>query len=226
MTAQYGGRPLSEIDRRWIVANVMAAAAIAAAGLLDYLAREWLKAGGAETPLTVTAIHTAISTVLCATSSMIYAWFTGAVLRVMAPALQLRQWMALHLAAGAVVGIGAALTYTAPTGEPDEWSEAAFPYWMLLASLFVAACALVGAVFGALQVLVLRRAAEGTRSWIIISALAAAVMGLVMIPSFVFNSTDGTFAREFAAESVIFVGAVAASFVMLLALRRLRPRAA
>ena len=39
---------MSEIDRRWIVANVIAAVALAAAGFLDYVARDWLEAGGVK----------------------------------------------------------------------------------------------------------------------------------------------------------------------------------
>jgi hypothetical protein len=217
---------VSEVGRRWIVANVVAGIASVVAGFLDYAARIGLEAGGAETPLTVTAIYAAVSAVLYAGSLAIYAWFTGAVLRVIAPAMQLRQWMALHLTVGAVAGIGAALIYTAPTGEPDKWSDAAFLDWMLLALRFVAVCTLVGAVVGVFQAHVLRRAAEGTRSLIVISALSTAVVALLKIPSHVLNSTDGTFAREAADQGTNFVAFVASAFVMLLALHRLRPRTA
>ena len=215
---------MSEVDRRWIVANVVAGIASVVTGLLDYAARIGLEAGGAETPLTITAVYAAVSAVLYAGGFAIYAWFTGAVLRVIAPALQLRHWMALHLAIGAVAGVGAALFYTAPTGEPDEWSGAAFLDWIFLALLFVAVCALIGVVVGHLQALVLRRAAEGTRSWIVISALATGVVGLLTIPSLVLNPTDGTFGREAADQGASFVAFVASAIVMLLALRRLRPR--
>ena len=123
-------------------------------------------------------------------------------------------------------GFGLALTYTAPTGEPDDWSETGLLEWTLLVLLFLAAFALVGAAIGSLEALVLRRAAEGMRNWIAISALAAAVMVLTAIPVLLFYPADGTFVREVATEGVVFVSAVAGGFVMLLALRRLRPRTA
>ena len=133
-----------------------------------------------------------------------------------------------------VLGFGLALTYTAPTGEPEEWSDTGFLDWMLLVLfldwtllfLFVAGCALVGAVLGSLQALVLRRAAEGMRRWIVISALATAVMGLVMIPTLLFSPSDGTFAREAADQGVLFVVTVVVAFVMLPAVHGLRPRTA
>ena len=76
---------MSEIDRRWIVANLIAAAALVAAGFLNYAVRDWLEAGGAETPFGVTMIYAAVSAVLIAGSCAVYAWFTGAVLRQIAP---------------------------------------------------------------------------------------------------------------------------------------------
>jgi hypothetical protein len=217
---------LSEIDRRWIVANVIVAAGLAAAGLLDYVAREWLEAGGAETPFGITITYAVVSAVLTALSFAVYAWFTGAVLRQILPALSLRSWMLLHLALGIVLGFGLALAYSAPTGEPDYWSDAVFLEWMLLVLLFLAGFALLGAAFGSLEALVLRRAAEGMRSWIGISALAGVVVALLASPALLFYPANGTFVREVATDGVIFVGAVAGSFVMLLALRRLRPRTA
>jgi hypothetical protein len=218
---------VSEIDRRWILACLIAAIVSAMEGFLNHAVRDWLEAGGAETPFAVTAIYAAVSAVLNVGSAAVYAWFTGAVLRLIAPALPGRQWIALHLAIGAVVGIGTALVYSAPTGEPEDWSDAEFIGWTLLVFLFVAVCALVGAILGSLQALVLRRAAEGMRYWIVISALATAVIGLAMTPTLLFfSSDDGSFAREAADQGVTFVGSMAAAFVMLLALRRLRPRAA
>ena len=224
-----------EIDRRWIVACLIAAIASAAEGFLDYAAREWLEAGGADTPFGVTVIYAVVSAVLIAGSLAVFAWFTGAVLRQIAPALPWRQWLALHLAIGVVFGFGLALTYTAPTGEPEKWSGIGFldRMWLVFLFLdwtslflFVVAIALVGAVLGSLQALVLRRAAEGMRSWIVLSALATAVMGLVMIPTLLFSPLDGTFAREAAEQGVGFVGFMMAAFVMLPALHRLRPRTA
>ena len=225
---------MSDISRRWIVACLIAAIASAAERFLDYAVREWLEAGGADTPFGVTVIYAGISGVLFAGSVAVYAWFTGAVLRQIAPALPWRQWLALHLAIGVVLGFGLALTYTAPTGEPKEWSDTGFLYWKLLVLfldwtllfLFVAGCALVGAVLGSLQALVLRRAAEGMRRWIVISALATAVMGLVMIPTLLFSPSDGTFAREAADQGVLFVVTVVVAFVMLPAVHGLRPRTA
>ena len=216
---------MSDISRRWIIACLIAAIASAAQGFLDYAVRNWLEAGGAETPFGVTAIYAAVSAALIAGSCAVYAWFTGAVLRQIAPALALRRWMALHLAIGVVVGLGLGLIYTAPTDEPDGWSDVGVLEGMLLVLLFVA-CALVGAALGSLQALVLRRAAEGMRSWITISALATVAMGLVMIPALLSYPTDGTFVREAASQGVTFVGSMLAAFVMLPALRRLRPRTA
>ena len=217
---------MSEIDRGWIAAYLITATAAVAAGFLNYAVRDWLEAGGAETPFGVTMIYAAVSAVLIAGSCAVYAWFTGAVLRQIAPAFPGRQWLALHLAIGVVTGFGLALTYTAPTGEPDDWSETGLLEWTLLVLLFLAAFALVGAAIGSLEALVLRRAAEGMRNWIAISALAAAVMVLTAIPVLLFYPADGTFVREVATEGVVFVSAVAGGFVMLLALRRLRPRTA
>ena len=57
MSAQHEADPLSEIDRRWIIACLIAAVAGVAAAFLDFATRDWLEAGGTDAPSGVTRIY-------------------------------------------------------------------------------------------------------------------------------------------------------------------------
>lgn len=217
---------MSDISRRWIIASVIASVIGIVVGLLDFPVRGWLEAGFAETPFGTTLIYAAFSAVLVAVSLVAYAWFTGMVLLEVAPALPWRQWLALHLAIGVVLGFGLGLIYTAPTGEAEDWGGIGLLEGALLAFLFVAACMLLGAISGALQAVVLRRAAVGMRVWIAVSAVAVLVMASLAMPIILLYPSDGTFAREVLGGGAVFVATIVESFVMLPALHRLRPRAA
>lgn len=217
-------RCVSEIDRRWIVANVTAGIVSVVTGLLDYAVRIGFGAGAADTPVAATLAFTVVSVILFVGGFTVYAWFSAAVLRLIVPALPLGRWIALHVVIAVVLGAGLALTYTVPTGEPNGFRDATVREWVSVTLLFGAAFALAGAVFGALQALVLRGAAYGTGNWIVGSALSFAVVAITVLPLILISTNDGTFVRVAADQGMIFLAVVVSSSVMLPALRHLHPR--
>jgi hypothetical protein len=221
---------VSEIARRWIVANVIGSIVICATSLLDYAFRKWLGAGSAETG-SPTAIRVIASVLLTTPAFVLYAWLTGRVLRQIVPALSMRAWMALNLVIALVLGIGFEILFadqpeTADQSEPINWSELGLLFIPVALVLGAVVGALLGAVSGSLQALVLRRAAGGTGSWIAFSSLASAVAFMLLAAAFLFLTADGTAVHDDAIQAAAAVTLFVPAFVMLPALRRLRPRTA
>ena len=163
---------------------------------------------------------------MTAASLAVYAHLTGAVVREIVPAFPWRSWLAIHLVIGLVAGAATGLAGARPGGdsEPIDWNDTTF---LLLALVLVPiGGAMLGAVIGGLQALILRRVAHGAGTWIAFSALATSVTLLIVVGAFPFSPLESTIAAEAVTEGVIVFAGVANAIMMLPALRRLRPRTA
>ena len=220
------GRPLSEIDRRWIVANLIVSIAFGILGVLDDPLRKSLGveiAGAASNAKPAYIVIIGIAATFCFT---LYGWLIGRVLRLIVPALPWRQWVAAH----AAIGLLSAFSFDTPwrgfITEAVAWyQEGPAVRALVVVPGLVVIHGILGAAVAVVQALVLRSSADGMRIWITVSFLAASCMFLFVVPVWLLLPS-GTIASDAVFHSAVFAGSMAEAFVMLPAVRRLRPRAA
>jgi len=214
---------ISDLARRWIAANFITMVATAAFGLVGFWVRYLLDVESADAALSARICYVAAEIVMTAAGLALYAQLTGAVLRRIVPAFPWRSWIAMHLVIGLVVGAGVGALLAQPgDSEPIDWNDTGFVLFTF--ALVPVAGAVLGAVFGALQALILRRVADGVGPWIAFSSLAASVTAAIVVGALPFSPLGPTFASEAFSQSVDVLGAVIGAVVMLPALRHLRPR--
>jgi hypothetical protein len=216
---------VSDLARRWIVANFITMVATAAFGLLGFEVRYLLDVESADAALSAKVWYVAAEIIMTAASLALYAQLTGAVLRRIVPAFPWRSWLAVHLVIGLVVGAGAGALLAQPgDSEPMDWNDTAF--LLFLFAVVPVGGAALRALLGGLQALILRRVATGTGAWIAFSALAAGMMLLIVVAALPFLPSGPSFAAEAAIQGVVVLACVPSAIVTLPALRRLRPRTA
>src|SRR5262249_41169522 len=122
------------------------------------------------------AIFLVLAGVITAVAHGIYGFLTGQVLERKLPAFPLRSWIAVNALLGLVYGPLIGLGLMASTdSDPNPWTSAS------LAMQYVVIGAIVNAIEGSVQALILRKVAYGTGTWIAYSALAG-VCWLLVIP--------------------------------------------
>ena len=216
---------LSDLARRWIVANFITMVATAAFGLLGFGIRHSLDLDSADAALSAKICYVAAEIVMTAAALALYAQLTGAVLRRIVPAFPWRSWLALHLVIGLVVGAGQGVLLAEPAdSEPTDLNDTGFLLFM--SAVVPIGGALLGAVIGGLQALILRRVAHGAGAWIAFSALATSVTLVIVVGAFPVSPLGSTFAAEAVMQGVTVLAGVVNAIMMLPALRRLRPRTA
>jgi hypothetical protein len=150
---------------------------------------------------------------------------TGAVVQRVVPLLPARTWIALHAAMAVIVGVVSEMalnTLSNGTSEPTDADDV--PMEAILLAAFILG-AVIGAVSGGFEALVLRRAALGTPTWIVCSMAALAIAMLVSGGGAVMLSETGSgFVRELMIQAVTFLGLVIAAPIMLPAIWRLKSR--
>jgi hypothetical protein len=218
--------PISGLARRWIVANFVAMVATAAVELLGVGLRYLLDLESADAVLSAKICYVAAEIIMTAASLALYAQLTGAVLRQIVPAFPWRGWIAIHLIIGLVSGAAMGLVAARSGGdsEPIDWNDAGVLVF-LFAVIPVGGAAL-GALFGGLQALILRRVAHGAGAWTAFSALATGVLLLIVAAALPLLPSGPSFAAEAAIQGVVVFASVPSAIMMLPALRRLRPRTA
>jgi hypothetical protein len=82
----------------------------------------------------------------------------------------------------------------------------------------------VGAAEGGLQALVMRPVAEGLRLWIVCSAIQTGLLATVLLFAVMVVSDQNSLRSELILNGLILVVGVVGAFIMLPAVRRLRPR--
>jgi hypothetical protein len=214
------------VNSNWIKANTVAAAIYAVVGTLTFVTDKLLAVNDPATAMTFRGIAAAIALAGAIVPIVSYAMLTGAVIGEKIPAFSKRGWIAMHGSIGAVLGIGfAALTLF---GLVSNNAPSATPPLTVLVTGFgivVAFAAMFGALMGGLQALVLRKAATGIGTWIVLSAVATPLMVVVLgAVALGFGQTNDGLAGALAMRVASFVAMVGVAVIMLPALNRLVPR--
>jgi hypothetical protein len=214
---------ISDLARRWIVANFVAMVATAAVGLLGFGLHNLLDLDSADAVLSAKICYVAAEIIMTAACLAVYAQLTGAVLRQIVPAFPWRSWLAIHLVTGSVAGAATGVAAAGPGGdsEPIDWNDTGFLVFMF--AVVPIGGAVLGSVIGGLQALILRRVARGAGAWIAFSALATSVTLSIVVGAFPFSPLGSTFAAEAVMQGVTVLAGVVNAIMMLPALRRLRP---
>jgi len=199
------------LARRWIDAIVLSAAIQTAATTLVIILGRMLSAGDSASAV-FNAIFLSLAAVITAVATAFFGFLTGQVFERKLPAFPLRSWIAINvllgLFYGPLIGLGAMM----PT-EPDAnpWTSAS------LAAGYLIMGAIVNAVEGSVQALILRKVAYGAGTWIAYCALAGACW-LLVIPDI------AGIPRELTSTATGFLQILVMGLIVLPAMLRLRPR--
>lgn len=201
-----------KLARRWIDAIVLSAAVQTAGSTLVIMLSRMLSVAEADSGA-LTTIFLLLAGAITAMAHAIYAFLTGQVLERKLPAFPLRSWIAVNALLGLIYGPLLGLALIAPAeSEASPWANPS------LAMQYVIIGAIVNAIEGSVQALILRKVAYGAGTWIAYSALAGACW-LLIIPDI-----PGIF-RELTSTATAFLQIFAMGLVLLPAMLRLRPRA-
>lgn len=212
------------IARRWIFANAISLAIGVTFALAIFGVRTAIGIGSSETAITGRIAYWVIAIALDVINFSIYALLLGSVLRLIVPTLPQRLWLASHVIMGLLFGIGLALLTDEGDSDPIDWSEVTTGAAIFVASVFAVGGALLGAAFGGPQAMVLRRVASGTRMWIGMAAVSGITLSLIVLAAFPFFPSERTLRGELVTLGAFALGCMVSTFIMLPALRRLRPR--
>src|SRR5712691_291312 len=219
MPAITDARSLPPIAVHWVRNNVLAAIVSGVGSLLFYGVSDATGAADADAGFGVIVTVYAGWIGLSAFVGAVNGVLSGAVLQRILPSLPARTWIALQVMIAVVIGIAGGMSLIAPprdpTGTPDVSMLATVLGGLILGAIF-------GAAIGALEALVLRRAAFGTGTWITCSIIAYAIALTFFASSAKLLEIGSNFAGEFISQALYFLASVMASLVMLPALRRLK----
>jgi hypothetical protein len=201
-----------QLARRWIDAIILSAAVQTAGNTLTIIIGRMLSVAETDSRELV-AIFLLLAAVITALAHGIYGFLIGQVLERKLPAFPLRSWIAVNALLGLIYGplLGLGLT-TSTDPDPSPWTKAS------LATQYVVIGAIVNAMEGSVQALILRKVAYGAGTWIACSALAG-VCWLLIIPD-----TPGI-SRELTTTATALLQNLSMGLILLPALLRLHPRA-
>lgn len=197
---------------RWIAANIVAAVAIVVAWLATVGVWELV---GAETGGTI--LYYTLTAVLFGIAGLVAGVATGIALRSLVAALPMRMWVLLHVA---IYFIPPALDLIWPPSSPPD--DVIFSTLAIFVIAPVAG-AIIGVILGGLQALVLRRAAYGTKAWILWSAIGSG-SGVLAATWIYANYLNDPSAPEWAAPVTLLAWDILRALFLLPALWALRPR--
>jgi hypothetical protein len=210
------------IDRQWIKANVLGAAASALAGLFGFglnqlfgVNMEGAEAGGF-------VIYAALLVLANSLALALYGFLLGVVLRQKLSAFPMRSWVAIYVGFG--IMFSALTVYASMRPESAEPPDPAL--FEVTAGTLIGALiggSIIGALSGVTQAWILRSAAHGLGAWIKFSAIAGGLL-FVLVVATTSVAPAGSFASELVSETTMFVGSVLAAYIMLPAVWRLQPR--
>jgi hypothetical protein len=219
VSSDVGGKR-ADIGSQWIKANVIGIVIYVAATFIAYLLGWLLGVNEPNAARSLQVAYVVIATVALACGLLVLGYLAGVVLRTVLPAFPMRGWVALYLVTGVLAGLASAIVWLTPETTPDVG-----PVDLDLVLALSLGAALIGAfggaLFGALQALIMRSAARGLLLWIACSSLAGALFALI-VPVVVYGPQSG-FGTEMAIEAATLVIMILAALVLLPALKRLRP---
>jgi hypothetical protein len=211
-------RSPTDMSVDWIRANAVAALVSFILGVATFGLRQMLGLPDPEAGAFARALQSMAEVFAAVAGFAVYGMRTGAVLHRQLPSFPPLTWQALHILMGLGVGIVVASLELQAESAPRENLT---PSILSIAVGGMMIGAFMGAGAGALQALVLRKAAREVGDWIRWSALAGTTLGGYALALGI--GSDQPLRDEFLIQLLGFGIAIAAGIVMLPALLRLRP---
>jgi hypothetical protein len=209
------------LAERWIKANIVAAIIASIASFTVYVIKH---AAGAEEPQpgAEALLILYLTAIPCyGFSGLAGGVLTGAVLQQIVRRLPVRTWIALHAMMSIFAGVAVELMDTA---RGDRASDAlALDPGVLPSSIVFGA--IMGAVAGGLEALVLRPVASGLGAWIKWSAFAYAGAWVLLVTGAALLQPGAGLSGEVVNEGLSFAAAVIIALLTLPALAALQPQA-
>jgi len=212
-------RSPTDLSADWIRANVAAALVSFILGVATFGLRQMLGLPDPEAGAFVRALQGSAEVIAAIVGFAVYGVRTGAVLQRKLPRFPPLTWQALHILIGLGVGVVVASLGLQADSTPRENLTPSSILSMAVGLMMVGA--FLGAGAGALQALVLRKAAREVGDWIRWSALAGTTLGGYALALGI--GSDQLLRDEVLIQLLGFAIAIAAGIVMLPALLRLRP---
>ena len=213
-------RSPTDMSVDWMRANAVAALVSFILGVATFGLRQMLGLPDPDAGAFVRALQGSAEVIAAIAGFAVYGVRTGAVLHRKLPSFPPLTWQALHILMGLGVGTVVALL---ELGADSATRENLTPSSILSIAVGGAMLgAFMGAGAGALQALVLRKAAREVGDWIRWSALAGTTLGGYALALGI--GSDQPLRDEVLVQLLGFAIAIAGGIVMLPALLRLRPR--
>jgi len=209
----------SDLSVDWIKANAVAALASFVLGVATFGLRQMLGLPDPDAGVFARGLQGLAELIAAIVSFAIYGVRTGAVLQRKLPSFPPLTWQALHILMGFGVGIVVASLELQAGSAPRENLTPSSILSVAVGGTMIGA--FMGAAAGALQALVLRKAAREVGDWIRWSALAGTTLGGYALALGI--GSDQPLRDEVLTQLLGFAIAIAAGIVMLPALLRLRP---
>jgi hypothetical protein len=203
----------------WIRANAVAAFVSLVLGVATFGLRQMLGLPDPDAGAFARGLQGLAEVIAAIVGFAIYGVRTGAVLQRKLPGFPPLTWQALHVLMGLGVGVVVASLELQADSAPRENLTTSSILSAAMAGMMIGA--VMGAGAGALQALVLRKAAREVGDWIRWSALAGTTLGGYALALGI--GSDQPLRDEILTQLLGFAIAVAAGIVMLPALLRLRP---
>jgi len=212
--------PEPSLRYRWIKANVYSALFGVVTGFAAVALSGAFAVSDPETPAVAIAIYAGLMGLLGALGFAVFARLTGGVLSRKLPLFPMPAWMLLHVAIGFGLGVLLSPAATIPEEVDPEPLELEMIALVTIATMVVGS--LLGALFGSLQALVLRKAARGLGTWIGFSALAGTALAIVGLGTYL--GSDTGLMKDAVGQAAAFMMQMVAALILLPAVRRLQPR--
>lgn len=203
----------------WIRANAVAALASFVLGVATFSLRQMLGLPDPDAVAFARGLQGLAEVIAAVIGFAIYGVRTGAVLQRKLPGFPPLTWQALHILMGLAVGVVVASLELQADSAPRENLTPSSILSVAVGGMMIGA--VMGAAAGALQALVLRKAAREVGDWIRWSALAGTTLGAYALALGI--GSDQPLRDEVLIQLLGFAIAIAAGIVMLPALLRLRP---
>ena len=214
-----GARP--SLAEQWIKANVIGSVVNLAVTFVAFLLGQALGVNDKGAPPALQTGYVVVASAALAFGLVVLGYLSGVVLRTRLPAFPMRNWLALYVVLGAVLGLISSIAWLTPESAPDSSPVDNDIVVGLAVGAAVAGMVLAGIV-GSLQALILRPAAEGLGRWIAYSVVAGALF-LLIVPAVVYGPQQGV-GQELMVELGTLVITILAAVILLPAVLRLRPR--
>ncbi|MBM3530130.1 MAG: hypothetical protein FJX62_18765 [Alphaproteobacteria bacterium] len=218
------------LGRQWVLAHVGAQVVFLAAAGIAYLSSVAIGAEDPAAGVTLKRIALGLTVAADVIFALAFAWMRGAVLQVAVPKFPMTLWMIVVTGyMSAFFVLGNVFGVTPAVAPPTSIAPTLF-FGGLMAALI--AGALLGAVFGTVEALVIRRAAQGALLWVVWMAAAysvdiavlysASVLALQTLGATALTTTSLAASAALVGVMKIFAGLILA-LVTLPALKALRP---